>query len=77
LDNDGFLDLYSVNGMIEETLFGHMPNHELVEKNQAFRNEGGLRFRNTPGWRLDSQFSGRGMLMADLEGDMPWAPGRR
>ena len=69
LDNDSFLDLYTVNGMIEETLFGHMPNHELVEKNQAFRNEGGLRFRNMPGWQLDSQFSGRGMLMADLDGD--------
>lgn len=69
LDNDGFLDLYSVNGMIEETLFGHMPNHELVEKNQAFRNEGGLRFRNMPGWKLDSEFSGRGMLMADLDQD--------
>ena len=46
-----------------------MPNHELVEQNQAFRNEGGLRFRNMPGWELDSQFSGRGMLMADLDGD--------
>ena len=69
LDNDGFLDLYSVNGMIEETLFSHMPNHELVEQNQAFRNEGGVRFRNMPGWQLDSQFSGRGMLMADLDGD--------
>jgi hypothetical protein len=69
LDSDGFLDLYSVNGMIEETLFAHMPNHELVEKNQAFRNEGGLRFRSMPGWRLDSQYSGRGMLMADLDAD--------
>ena len=69
LDNDGFLDLYSVNGMIEETLFGHMPNHELLEKNQAFRNEGGMRFRNMPGWQLDSEFSGRGMVMADFDGD--------
>jgi hypothetical protein len=69
LDNDGYLDLYSVNGMIEESLFGHMPNHELVEKNQAFRNENGLRFRAMPGWRLDSEYSGRGMLMADLDQD--------
>jgi hypothetical protein len=69
LDNDGFLDLYSVNGMIEESLFAHMPNHELVEKNQAFRNENGMRFRNMPGWQLDSEFSGRGMIMADLDGD--------
>ncbi len=69
LDNDGYLDLYVVNGMIEETLFSHMPNHELVEKNQAFRNEAGLRFRSMPGWRLDSPLSGRGMVMADLDGD--------
>jgi hypothetical protein len=69
LDQDGLLDLYSVNGMIEETLFAHLPNHELVEKNQAFRNEGGLRYRLMPGWRLDSQYSGRGMVMADLDAD--------
>lgn len=69
LDNDGWLDLYSVNGMIEESLFSHMPNHELVEKNQALRNENGLRFRLMPGWRLDSQLSGRGMVMADFDGD--------
>ncbi len=69
LDNDGFLDLYTVNGMIEATLFSHLPQHELVEKNQAFRNEGGLRFRSMPGWQLESEFSGRGMLMADLDGD--------
>lgn len=69
LDNDGWLDLYVVNGMIEESLFSHMPNHELVEKNQAFRNEGGLRFRLMPGWRLDSQLSGRGMVMGDFDGD--------
>ena len=69
LDNDGWLDLYVVNGMIEETLFGHMPNHELVEKNQAFRNEGGLRFRAMPGWRLEPHHSGRGMVMADLDED--------
>lgn len=69
LDNDGRLDLYVVNGMIEERLFAHMPNHELVEKNQALRNEGGLRFRLMPGWRLDSPLSGRGMVMGDLDGD--------
>ena len=69
LDNDGWLDLYVVNGMIEERLFSHMPNHELVEKNQALRNEGGLRFRTAPGWRLDSVLSGRGMVMGDLDGD--------
>ncbi len=69
LDNDGRLDLYSVNGMIEERLFAHMPNHELVEENQAFRNEDGLRFRRMPGWKLNSTYSGRGMVMADLDAD--------
>jgi len=72
LDNDGWLDLYVVNGMIEQTLFAHLPRHELVEKNQAFRNENGLRFRLMPGWYLDSTFSGRGMVMGDfdLDGDL-------
>ena len=69
LDNDGWLDLYVVNGMIESSLFAHMPNHELVEENQAFRNEAGLRFRLMPGWRLNSQLSGRGMVMGDFDGD--------
>ena len=29
LDNDGFLDLYIVNGMHNEDLFRHLPNFEL------------------------------------------------
>jgi hypothetical protein len=55
--------------MIEERLFAHLPDHELVEENQAFRNEDGLRFERMPGWDLDSTNSGRGMVMADLDGD--------
>ena len=35
LDQDGYLDLYVVNGMIESTIFGHLPAGELVEENQA------------------------------------------
>ncbi len=69
LDNDGWLDLYVVNGMIEERLFAHLPNHELVEENQVFRNENGLRFRAMPGWNLESEASGRGMVLADLDED--------
>jgi len=69
LNLDGFVDLYTVNGMIEERLFAHLPDHELVEENQAFRNEDGLRFERMPGWDLDSLNSGRGMVMADLDGD--------
>ena len=37
LDNDGALDLYVVNGMINEGLFGDFPGDELVEENQALR----------------------------------------
>ncbi|HHW88605.1 MAG TPA: CRTAC1 family protein [Chloroflexi bacterium] len=69
LNLDGYVDLYSVNGMIEERLFAHLPDHELVEENQAFRNEEGLRFVRMPGWELDSRHSGRGMVQADLDGD--------
>ncbi len=68
LDNDGRLDLYVVNGMMEERVFAHMPDHELVEENQAFRNAGD-RFEPVPAWGLGSQRSGRGMVMADLDGD--------
>lgn len=69
LDNDGYLDLYIVNGMIEEKIFGHLPNHELVEENQAFRNEDGWRFTAMPQWQLNSTASGRSMGMADLDAD--------
>jgi hypothetical protein len=69
LDNDGFLDLYIVNGMIELRMFSHLPNHELVEPNLAFHNQGGGNFAPAPEWGLGSTLSGRGMSMADLDGD--------
>jgi hypothetical protein len=69
LDQDGFLDLYVVNGFIEEGLVGHLPNHELVEENQAFRNDGRGRFVAAPEWQLGSTRSGRSMVMADLDDD--------
>lgn len=69
LDNDGFLDLYVVNGMIAAGLFDHLPNHELVEPNMAFRNDGRGSFSVAPTWGLGSLASGRGMSMADLNGD--------
>jgi hypothetical protein len=69
LDNDGHLDLYVVNGMIEEGTFGHLPNHELVEENQAYRNDGRGYFTAQPAWDLGSTRSGRSMVMADLDGD--------
>jgi hypothetical protein len=69
LDADGYLDLYTVNGFTEERLLGHLPDHELVEENQAFRNDGRGRFEAMPAWGLGSTRSGRAMLMADMDGD--------
>ncbi len=68
LDQDGLLDLYVVNGMMEESIFHYLPRHELVEENQALRNTG-ERFEPMPNWGLGSTLSGRGMSMADLDGD--------
>lgn len=68
LDQDGLLDLYVVNGMAEETMFAHMPNHELVEENQALRNTGDG-FVPMPEWGLNADAGGRSMSMADLDGD--------
>lgn len=69
LDNDGFLDLYVVNGMIAENMLGHLPNGELVEENQAFHNRGNGRFEPVPSWGLNAKSSGRGMVMADMDRD--------
>ncbi len=69
LDNDGFQDLYVVNGMISLELFSHLPNNELVEKNQAYRNLSGGGFEPMPSWALNDTASGRGMSLADLDND--------
>lgn len=69
LDNDGFLDLYVVNGMIAQNLFGHLPGGELVEQNRAFRNGGDGRFHPAPEWELGATTSGRGLVLADMDGD--------
>jgi len=69
LDSDGFLDAYIVNGMIAVELFEHLPGDELVEENQAFRNVQGARFVPASDWGLGARESGRGMSMADLDGD--------
>ncbi len=69
LNNDGALDLYVVNGMAAEELFGHLPGSELVEQNQALRNDGAGNFAPAPEWRLAATAGGRGMSMADLDSD--------
>lgn len=68
-DQDGFLDLYVVNGFSEMSTFPHLPNHELVETNQAFRNSGDGHFVPMPAWGLGSARGGRGMSIADLDDD--------
>jgi enediyne biosynthesis protein E4 len=69
LDNDGYLDLYAVNGMIAPELFGYLPNGALVEEHQALRNDGTGHFARAPQWGLGATASGRGMSMADLNND--------
>lgn len=68
-DNDGYLDLYVVNGMVDQGALEHLPNQELVEENQAFHNMGGARFALAPDWGLNATRSGRGMVVADLDND--------
>ncbi len=69
LDNDGYQDLYVVNGMISQELFSHLPDNELVEENQAYRNLDGAGFAAQPDWGLNDRASGRGMTLADLDND--------
>lgn len=69
LDNDGLLDLYVVNGMIAGDLFGHLEQQELLEQNRAFRGTADGSFDLAERWGLDADESGRGMLMADMDGD--------
>ena len=69
LDNDGFQDLYVVNGMVADNLFDHLPEASLTEPNQAFRNINGERFEPEYSWGLDDLAGGRGMAMADLDHD--------
>ncbi|MEM7736772.1 MAG: FG-GAP-like repeat-containing protein [Deinococcota bacterium] len=68
-NQDGFVDLYIVNGMMEESIFAHLDNHELVEENQAFRNDGSGNFVPAAEWGLASRASGRGMSIADVDND--------
>lgn len=69
LDQDGFLDLYVVNGMQAMDNFSHLPNDELVEENQAYRNDGNGNFVPMPDWHLNSTYGGRSMVMTDFDWD--------
>lgn len=69
LDNDGWLDVYVVNGMTSPELFPTLPNFELVEPNQAFRNVEGAGLVSEPDWGLAAPEGGRGMTMGDIDRD--------
>ncbi|MEM8747727.1 MAG: CRTAC1 family protein [Actinomycetota bacterium] len=69
LDHDGLSDLVVVNGMQGASIFDMLPNGELVEPNQAFRNLGDDGFALEPEWGLDSTQGGRGMAQGDVDGD--------
>jgi enediyne biosynthesis protein E4 len=68
LNNDGLLDIYVVNGMMDENILAHLPNFELIEENQTFVNLGNNTFDHVD-WGLAATQSGRGMTMADLDDD--------
>jgi len=68
LDNDGWQELYVVNGMIAKDLLGHLDDAEIREANMLFQNTGGTKFSPVD-WGLGDIASGRSMSMADLDGD--------
>jgi enediyne biosynthesis protein E4 len=68
LNLNGYLDLYIVNGMIAHEAFPHLANGELIEANTAFAADA-RGFLPAPTWGLGSLTSGRGMVIADLDGD--------
>ena len=55
--------------MIAADLLAHLPDGELVEANQALRNDGTGHFTLAADWGLGSTRSGRGMSMADFDQD--------
>lgn len=69
LDHNGYQDLYIVNGMATSETFAQLPDYELVEENQAFRNLGDGDFELAPDWELGQTEGGRGMTLADLDND--------
>jgi hypothetical protein len=68
LDNDGWQDLFVVNGMIAKDVLDYLPDNELKEPDMVFHNLGGSRFVPVT-WGLSDIGSGRSMTMADLDTD--------
>ena len=68
LDNDGWQELYVVNGMIAKDLLSHLNDAEIREANMLFHNINGTKFKPVD-WGLGDTSSGRSMSMADFDGD--------
>ena len=69
LDNDGFLDLYVVNGMMSEELFAHVSAYALVEENQVFPQRRQRRIPADAAVAVGLERRRRGMVMVDLDDD--------
>ena len=68
LDNDGWQELYVVNGMIAKDLLDHLDEAELRESNMLFHNLAGTRFKSV-NWGISDRSSGRSMSMHDFDND--------
>lgn len=68
LDNDGWQDLYIVNGMVAKDLLGYLPKNQIDEPDMLFVNNAGKKFTRAD-WGLSDSGSGRAMTMVDLNND--------
>ena len=68
LDNDGWQDLYIVNGMVAKDLLGYLPKNQIAEPDMLFVNNAGQKFTRAD-WGLSDSGSGRAMTMVDLNHD--------
>ena len=71
-DNDGFLDLYAVNGAVETVNALRGTPYPYKMKNRLFHNDGGRKFTDvsdTSGAALQLEAVGRGLAIGDLNND--------
>ena len=68
LDNDGWQDLYVVNGMVAKDLLSYLPKNQIDEPDMLFVNHAGQSFTRED-WGLSDSGSGRAMTMVDLNHD--------
>jgi hypothetical protein len=68
-DQDADLDVAVANGHIIDNIELLDPRQSFRQKNQAFENTGGGRFRELPEAGFDVERSSRGMAAGDLDGD--------